>query len=80
MKNITVSLDDRTAAWVRRFAASRETSVSKVVGEVLRERMRELDDYDTAMRRYLEKCPVNLKKKTARYPARDALHAREDLR
>jgi hypothetical protein len=80
MKNITITLDEHTAAWVRRFAAEHDTSVSRLVGDLLRTRMRELDDYDTAMRRYLEKAPVALKRKSARYPARESLHDRDDLR
>jgi hypothetical protein len=53
MKNITITLDEKTAAWVRVHAAEQGKSVSRLVGEMLMQRMRELRDYDESMRRYL---------------------------
>ena len=38
MKNVTITLDEDTAQWIRVQAANRATSVSRVVGEMLRER------------------------------------------
>ncbi len=80
MKNVTITLDERTAAWVRVHAAQHEMSVSRMVGELLRQRTIELHDYEGAMRRYLAKAPAKLKRKGARYPTRDELHDRTDLR
>ena len=81
MKNVTITLDERTAAWVRVYAAKHNTSVSRIVGEMLREHMREQHDYDTAMRQFLSKRPTALKKKRSRsYPTRDELHDRSGLR
>ena len=80
MKNITITLDQRTAAWLRVHAAEHDMSVSRMVGEFLRERMLELHDYDGAMRRYLGKAPEKLKRKGQRYPKREELHERPDLR
>lgn len=40
MKNITITLDEETATWARVYAAQRNMSLSRYVGEVLRERMR----------------------------------------
>jgi hypothetical protein len=53
MKNITITLDEKTAAWVRVHAAEQGKSVSRLLGEMLMQRMRELRDYDESMRRYL---------------------------
>jgi hypothetical protein len=53
MKNITITLDEKTAAWVRIYAAEQGKSVSRLLGEMLMQRMRELRDYDESMRRYL---------------------------
>jgi hypothetical protein len=58
MKNITVTVDAQTAAWVRVFAAKRGASVSRVVGEFLSERMRETRGYDEAMRRFFSHKPL----------------------
>jgi len=80
MKNVTITLDEKTAAWVRTCAAQRATSVSRLVGDMLRERMRESHEYDEAMRRFLSKAPVVLRRPGKRYPARDELHDRARLR
>ena len=80
MKNVTITLDERTAAWVRVHAAKHNKSVSRIVGEMLREHMREQHDYDAAMRRFLSKRPASLKKKAGRYPTRDELNDRAGIR
>ena len=80
MKNVTITLDERTAAWARVYAAEHGTSVSRMVGEMLQHRMGENREYDQAMRRFLAKTPVTLKRKGARYANRDELHERARLR
>jgi hypothetical protein len=80
MKNITITLDERTAAWARIYAAQRGKSVSRLLGEILQERMREVRDYDDAMRRYLSKKPVNFKWVERSPPSRDDLYDRTNLR
>jgi hypothetical protein len=80
MKNITITLDERTAAWARIYAAQRGKSVSRLLGEILQERMREVRDYDDAMRRYLSKKPVNFKWVEGSPPSRDDLYDRTNLR
>jgi hypothetical protein len=79
MKNITITLDERTAAWVRIYAAQRGKSISRLLGEVLQERMREVRDYDHAKRRYLSKKPVKFQWADGR-PGRDELYDRANLR
>ena len=77
MKNVTITLDEETAAWARVHAAQRNVSLSRFVGELLRERMSESQEYDRAMRRYLSRGPFKaLKGKPERYPKRDELHDR----
>jgi hypothetical protein len=80
MKNVTIRLDDETAAWVRAYAAQRGTSVSRAIGDLLRRRMRDLREYDQAMRRFLAKRPVELGRAGQRYATRAALHHRNRLR
>ncbi len=80
MKNVTITLDEETAAWARVYAAEHDMSVSRMVGEMLQQRMREARDYDEAMRRYLSKAPVRLKRAGSRYGKRDELHDRARLR
>jgi hypothetical protein len=80
VKNVTITLDEQTAAWVRVYAAQHNTSVSRLVGEMLQQRMQASHEYDQAMRQFLGKKPVRLNKAGARYAARDELHDRARLR
>ncbi len=54
MKNVTVTMEDSVADWARMEAARRNTSVSRLVGELLAEKMRHDDAYGRAMREALE--------------------------
>ena len=49
MKNITVTMDDTVAEWVRVEAAKRGSSVSRLLGEWLAEKMRQEDAYAQAL-------------------------------
>jgi hypothetical protein len=80
MKNVTITLDEKTAAWARIYAAKHNTSVSRIVGEMLQQKMHDSREYDEAMRRFLAKAPVRLKRLGKGYPARDDLHDRTRLR
>ena len=80
MKNVTITLDEQTAAWIRVYAARHNTSVSRIVGELLHERMREGKEYEQAMRRFLAKPPLAFRWKGGRRPTRDELHDRDALR
>jgi hypothetical protein len=53
MKNVTVSLDEDVALWARVWAARRDTSVSQLLGELLREQMKREEGYDAAMQQFL---------------------------
>ena len=80
MKNVTITLDAETAAWARVHAAELNMSVSRYVGELLRERMRGSREYDEAMRRYFANTFVIRRKPGERYPTREELHDRPGLR
>ena len=54
MKNVTITMDDTIADWARIEAAKRNTSVSRLIGEVLAEKMRRDDSYAAAMRAALK--------------------------
>jgi len=81
MRNVTITLDDETASWVRVYAARQRLSVSRFVGEVLQERMRESREYERAMRAFLAREPTRLRRRRAGgYPSRKELHDRARLR
>ena len=80
MKNITITLDPETAAWVRIHAAEQNKSVSRLVGEILQARMKDRREYQRAMRRYLSKPPFDLTGEPQKYPTRDEIHDRTRIR
>lgn len=80
MKNVTITLDEETAAWARIYAAKENVSLSRYVGELLRDRMRESREYEEAMRAFLAQKPVKLKKPGGRYLSRDEANDRSRLR
>lgn len=53
MKNVTITVDESVLEWVRVEAAKRNSSVSRLVGEMLAEKMRHEDAYERAMREAL---------------------------
>jgi hypothetical protein len=75
MKNITVSLDDETAAWVRVQAAQEGLSVSRYLSGVLRERNQKLTAYERAMRRFLDKPLMSFEKTDGKYATREEMYA-----
>jgi hypothetical protein len=54
MKNVTVTMEDSVADWARMEAARRNTSVSRLIGELLAEKMQRDHAYERAMREALE--------------------------
>ncbi|HLB35333.1 MAG TPA: hypothetical protein VJL31_02050 [Gemmatimonadales bacterium] len=80
MKNLTVSLDEQVAKWARVRAAELDTSVSRFLGELLRDAMRQERAYDTARRAYLSAQAQPLGRPGRRYPRREELHDRAGLR
>ncbi len=54
MKNLTITVDDTALEWARIEAAKRNTSVSRLVGELLADKMRQEDAYAQAMRSALK--------------------------
>jgi hypothetical protein len=76
MKNVTITLDEEVARWARILAAQKNTSVSRLLGDLLKDKMQEEADYALAMEQYLLIHPTALKKANDRYPRREELHER----
>jgi len=57
LRNITVKLEEDVARCARMEAAREETSVSRLLGGILKERMTGQDGYQRAMRRALARKP-----------------------
>jgi hypothetical protein len=80
MKNITITLDEKTAAWARVHAAQKNKSVSRLVGEMLQKHMHESSEYREAMRQFLSFKPRKISAPGQRYPTREELYDRTSLR
>jgi len=74
MRNVTITLEDETADWARVWSAGHQTSVSRMLGELLAEKMRAEEQYSLAMESYLSVPPMLLAREA--YPSRDAAHER----
>jgi hypothetical protein len=81
MKNVTVTLDEETAARARVQAAERNMSLSRYIGEVLSKELRHADEYEAAYRAWRnDRKPWPLKGAPQAYPKREDLYDRPLLR
>ena len=63
MKNVTITLDEKAAAWARVRAAERSMSLSRYVGEMIHKQMRHSREYEEAMRAALSFKPLKFEGK-----------------
>jgi hypothetical protein len=80
MKNVTVTLEEEVARWARVRAAERDISVSRMLGDLLREEMTRETRYETEMKQYLVREPRPISTPGSPYPTRDDMHDRSGLR
>ncbi|MCY4076928.1 MAG: hypothetical protein OXH04_16025 [Acidobacteria bacterium] len=80
MKNVTVTLPEETALWLRVRAAEANRSVSSWLAEVVEGMKRREDDYRVAMSRALARKPRKMAWVDGRKPTREELHDRAGLR
>jgi hypothetical protein len=78
LRNVTVTLEEPVARWARIEAARKDTSVSRLLGAILKERMLHSDGYERAMRRALAR--KAFLKTEDRYLSREGAHDRAGLR
>jgi len=78
LRNITITLEESLARWARIEAARSDTSVSRFLAEILKERMMRKNDYEAAKRRALARKPFL--KTDGRYLSREQAHDRKRLR
>lgn len=55
---MTITVSEEAARWARKQAAEKNTSVSKLVGQMLEEQMRRTDSYWAAYRKWKKIGPV----------------------
>ena len=80
MKNVTITLPEDLARWVRIRAAEQDRSVSRWVAEILSGIRRQEDDYEVAMKRFLAREPWKMAWRDGRRPTREELYDRQCLR
>jgi len=78
LRNITITLEESLARWARIEAARSDTSVSRFLAGILKERMMQKNNYEVAKRRALARKPFL--KTDGRYLSREQAHDRERLR
>jgi hypothetical protein len=80
LRNVTVTLDEETARWARIEAAERDTSVSRLIGEMLAEERERSEGYAVARDRYFSQAPRIHRQPGQALPSRDELHERNRVR
>jgi hypothetical protein len=74
LRNVTVTLNEEAARWARMEAAREDTSVSRLLGRMLEERMEQQDEYAKAMKRALARDPFL--KTDGKYLSREEANSR----
>ena len=79
MKNVTITLPEDLARWLRIRAAENGRSVSKWLAELLEKMRRQEDEYETAMKRALSIPARRMEWVDGRKPSREELHDRTGI-
>ena len=80
MENVTVTLPEETALWVRKRAAGQNRNVSSWLAELVEQARRCEDTYEIAMASALARRPRRMEWADGRRPTREELHDRAALR
>lgn len=78
LRNVTVTLEEEVARWARVEAARRDTSVSQMLGRLLKDHMAAESQYEGAMQRSLARKPFLHSQ--GRYLTREEAHDRARFR
>ena len=78
LRNVTITVDEEVARWARIKAAEEGTSVSRLLGGVLRQMMRQHQRFHSARREFqrLDTAIIS----DGAYPRREDLHDRPGVR
>jgi len=78
LRNVTITLDEEVALWARVKAAEANTSVSRLLGGVLKRMMQQQQHFDRARRDFQRIGTAVISE--APYPRREDLHDRPGVR
>lgn len=76
MKNVTLTLEEDVLNWARVRAAENRISLSRFLGDFLKQEMRREDRYHLAMSAFLSRELSSLKSSEDSYPRREELYER----
>lgn len=76
MKNVTITMEEEVARWAKVEAAKTDTSVSRMLGEILKKQMDADQRVQQAQSRFFSRSPRPLKQQNAAYPDRGSLYDR----
>jgi len=76
MRNVTITLPEDVVHWAKVWAAKHNTSMSRMLGNLLQEKMNNELRYQRAMNSFFSREPVLLKREGRKYPSRESLHDR----
>lgn len=75
MKNVTISMSEELARWLRVEAAEADVSISRYLADLVADRKAAVDRREVARLSYLSRSGANISA-GGRYPSRDELHDR----
>ncbi|MBU2515079.1 CopG family transcriptional regulator [bacterium] len=75
MENIIITLDEEVTEWARIGATKGRSCVSRLVGELSKQKMQKERGYQIAMNQFFDKEPILLKR-SGKYPSRNEIHER----
>jgi len=76
MKNITITMEEEVAHWAKVEAAKTNTSVSRMLGTVLKKQMDSERHYQQAQDRFFSRTARPLKQIDQPYPSRESVYDR----
>ena len=74
MKNVTITLEENVAKWAKVWAAKHDCSLSRMLGNELKKKMKLDLEYDRAKESFLSKKPQVLSSLGDKYPPRESLY------
>ena len=75
LRNLTVTVREDVARWARLRAAHENKSISRLVGEMLAEKMSDEEGYEVAKKAFLARRPGRISSRGP-YPTREEAHER----
>ena len=83
LKNVTITLDERTLEWVKEAAAAQGKSVSRFISDITRQQLPKAQAYEAAMHRFLARAramKAPLREPGEKLPTRDEIYDRPVFR